>query len=84
MALPAGRFVKIATVEYDFYENPSKAAFNGGLQRDFRFWRTYDGQEIDLVEESPDKHPNVPKAFREAYPDAEFYVVNRDNYLDFI
>ena len=72
-----------------------KAAFNGGLQRDFRFWRTYDGQEIDLVEESPDKltalefkwgdkRPNVPKAFRGAYPDAGFHVVSRDNYLDFI
>lgn len=72
-----------------------KADFNGGLHKDFYFWRTYDKQEIDLIEEDEHtltalefkwgtKMPTVPKVFQAAYPHAEFYVVNRDNYLDYI
>ena len=72
-----------------------KANFNEGLHKEFYFWRTYDKQEIDLIEENTDnltalefkwgnKIPNVPKVFQEAYPHAEFYVVNRDNYLEFV
>ena len=60
------------------------------------FWRTYDGQEIDWLEEiessltgyeikwSPGKRPRPPLAWKRAYPDAEFRVVNRDTYLDFV
>lgn len=59
------------------------------------FWRTYDRQEIDLVEEregklfgyefkySPRKQ-KAPKAWAEAYPDAEFSVVSKDNFLEFL
>ncbi len=72
-----------------------KANFNYGLHKDFYFWRTYDKQEIDLIEEKSDKltalefkwgnkNPKMPKAFHTTYPHAEFHVVNRDNYLDFI
>lgn len=72
-----------------------KASLNSGLHKDFYFWRTYDKQEIDLVEEDADgmtalefkwgkKMPCAPKAFREAYPEAKFHVVNRDNYLEFL
>ena len=72
-----------------------KANFNESLHKEFYFWRTYDGQEIDLIEESADnltalefkwgnKAPAVPKAFRKAYPEAGFHVVSRENYLDFI
>jgi hypothetical protein len=72
-----------------------KACFNSCAHTDFYFWRTYDRQEIDLIEEAPDRltalefkwgnsKPNAPKAFREAYPNADFHVVNRDNYLDFV
>ncbi len=72
-----------------------KANFNDGLHKDFYFWRTYDKQEIDLIEEQSDKltafefkwgnkNPKVPKAFQTAYPNAKFHVVNRENYLDFI
>ena len=72
-----------------------KANFNDGLHKEFYFWRTYDKQEIDLIEERADgltalefkwgnKIPAVPKAFHEAYPHAEFHVVNRGNYLGFI
>jgi predicted AAA+ superfamily ATPase len=69
-----------------------KANFNDGLGKAFFFWRTYDGQEIDLIEETQDslqalefkwgdKLPAAPKAFREAYPNAGYRVVNPDNYL---
>ena len=72
-----------------------KAAFNQRQHKEFYFWRTYDKQEIDLVEELDgqltaleckwgNKMPSAPKAFQEAYPQAEYHVVNRDNYLDFI
>ncbi len=62
----------------------------------FYFWRTYDQQEIDLIEEdnkkisafefkySDKKKPKVPIAFAQAYPKAPFSVVNSSNYLDYI
>ncbi len=72
-----------------------KANFNAQLHKEFYFWRTYDKQEIDLIEESTneltalefkwgDKTPSAPKAFQTAYPHAEYHVVNRSNYLQFI
>lgn len=60
------------------------------------FWRTYDGQEIDLVEEvdgilhayeikySENKKARVPSLWRKHYPESTFTVINRQNYLDFI
>ena len=57
--------------------------------------RTYDGQEIDLIEVSGDeisafefkwgdKTPDTPQAFATAYPQAAYQVVNRENYWDYI
>lgn len=71
-----------------------KRKLNGMLTTNLYFWRTYDQQEIDLVEEenyvlnafemkAGKKSPKVPKAFAEAYPDATFNIVNRDNFLDY-
>jgi predicted AAA+ superfamily ATPase len=60
------------------------------------FWRTYDGQEIDLLELNnkqqlaaleckwKDNKTKAPAAFSKAYPEAEFNVINKDNYLDWI
>jgi predicted AAA+ superfamily ATPase len=60
------------------------------------FWRTYQGQEIDLVEEREGKliasefkfSDNVvvkkPKDFFEQYPNSNFSVYHTKNYLDFI
>lgn len=60
------------------------------------FWRTYNQQEIDLVEErdgnlfgyefkwSLTKAVTPPKNWTSAYPDAVFQVVHSDNYLDFL
>lgn len=72
-----------------------KANYNNGLGKEFYFWRTYDRQEIDLIEERSDaltalefkwgnKNPNVPGIFKEAYPNASFDVINRDNYLNYV
>jgi hypothetical protein len=71
---------------------------NTYLQQDtnYYFWRTYDQQEIDLLEEdnkkisafefkySTKKHPKAPIAFANAYPKAKFKVINPNNYLDYI
>ncbi len=59
------------------------------------FWRTYDQQELDWLEEENGQlagyeikwHTNAvrfPKAFRTAYPDASLHTVNPDNYSEFI
>lgn len=59
------------------------------------FWRTYDQQEIDWIEERDGKlfayeikysrsKTKTPKAWKEAYPESEFNVITKDNYLDFI
>jgi hypothetical protein len=60
------------------------------------FWRTYDQQEIDLVEErdgrlfgyeckwAPKKPITAPRSWLEAYAEAEFNVVHPKNYQDFV
>jgi predicted AAA+ superfamily ATPase len=72
-----------------------KNTANRRLIRDYYFWRTYDGQEIDLIEEENreisayefkwgGKSPKIPGAFARAYPDAPYTVVNRENYLPWL
>lgn len=72
-----------------------KISHNLNLQKEFYFWRTYDNQEIDLIEETSDqltalefkwgnKHPSAPVAFSTAYPHATFEVVNKSNYLSYL
>jgi predicted AAA+ superfamily ATPase len=60
------------------------------------FWRTYQGQEIDFIEEientltafetkwSPTKKVSVPLAWKEMYPESPFTVITSENYLDYI
>ncbi|MCB2221167.1 MAG: ATP-binding protein [Bacteroidetes bacterium] len=60
------------------------------------FWRTYQRQEIDWVEEregklfayevkwSPHKKTKIPSAWAQAYPDSRFEVITPNNYLDWI
>ncbi|MCL2289747.1 MAG: ATP-binding protein [Bacteroidetes bacterium] len=72
-----------------------KKNLNENTGKEFYFWRTYDEQEIDLLEVSGDtifafefkwgdKIPNVPQAFSTAYPQATYQVLNKNNYLEFI
>jgi len=59
------------------------------------FWRTYEGAEIDLIEERDGKlygyefkwgrgRSKPPTAWKDNYKDAEFLIINQDNYLDFV
>ena len=59
------------------------------------FWRTYDQQELDWLEEEngilhgyefkwENRKAKIPTAFAKAYPEASFEVINKGNYLDFI
>jgi len=61
----------------------------------FYFWRTYDQQEIDLVEVTDerisafefkwgDKEVKAPKAFMEHYQTAEFHTINRNSFFEFL
>lgn len=60
------------------------------------FWRTYDQQELDWLEEengilrgyefkwNENRKAKIPTAFAKAYPEAIFEVINKQNYLEFI
>ncbi len=59
------------------------------------FWRTWDRKEIDLVEERngklfgyefkwSSKKIKAPKEWLETYDNAEFQLITRENYLEFI
>ena len=60
------------------------------------FWRTYDQQELDYVEEeagelrafefkwNPGKKARIPGAWKKGYPDSKFELINSNNYLTFI
>ncbi len=64
-------------------------------QVDSYFWRTYDQQEVDLIEvydnqilaiecKWKEKQAKIPTAFAKVYPDAVFQVVHQANYLEWI
>lgn len=93
--LPATRLDIGALWEnYCLYERIKKNTY---LKKDvqYYFWRTYDKQELDLIElESGNisavdfkwgkKEKRAPAYFSKSYPNAEFQTINRENYLDFI
>jgi uncharacterized protein len=66
-----------------------------GYHPQYYYWRTYDGQEIDLLELNnqkiqafeckwQDKKAKKPVAFAKAYPEAGFDLVSKENYLQWI
>ncbi|MFA6917781.1 MAG: ATP-binding protein [Candidatus Gracilibacteria bacterium] len=73
-----------------------KAANSLGRYSNFYFWRTYDQQEIDLIEErngklfayeckfSPGGKVSPPKEFLDAYKGAEFMIVNTANFAEYL
>jgi len=73
-----------------------KAQHYGNMLVNNFFWRTYDQQEIDWIEErggklyayeikwSQKKRTKVPTAWAKHYPDASFQVIHQDNYLDWL
>ena len=59
------------------------------------FWRTYNRQEIDLVEERDgrlygyefkwsQRKVTPPKIWKETYPNSDFEVITKDNFLEFL
>lgn len=59
------------------------------------FWRTWDGKEIDFIEERDGKlygyefkwsgaDKSAPKEWNKNYSNSSFEIINRDNYLEFI
>ena len=59
------------------------------------YWRTYDKKEIDLVEERRGKlfgyeikwtksRAKAPKEWHDNYPAADFEIINKENYLQYI
>lgn len=72
-----------------------KLANNNVQTKEFYFWRTYENQEIDLIEEFSEglsafefkwgsKKPTAPSSFARAYPECSYDVINQENYLKFI
>jgi predicted AAA+ superfamily ATPase len=68
--------------------------YQGWLSNNY-FWRTYDQQEIDWIEEREGnlfafemkyqkKNVKAPGAWTSNYPDASFNVISRENYVQFI
>lgn len=67
-----------------------------GKAPEYFFWRTYDGQEIDMIEKentklnatefkwNAKKQATAPRAFEENYPEASFQQISRDNFEDFV
>ena len=78
-----------------FMERMKKRAYDG-IYANAYFWRTWDGQEIDCVEEregkifgyefkwSDAKAAKEPADWKKTYPEATFEVINKGNYIKFI
>ncbi|MBC7913173.1 MAG: ATP-binding protein [Pyrinomonadaceae bacterium] len=93
--LPANRNdMGILWENYCMYERIKRNAY---LQKDvnYYFWRTYDQQEIDFIENETGKisaadmkwgqaQKRIPAYFAKNYASAEFLNINKDNYLDWI
>ncbi len=79
---------------YLFVERIKKQTYKKIYSNNY-FWRTYDKKEIDMVEERDGKlfgyefkwggkKKTSEKLWLETYKNAEFELINKDNYLDFI
>lgn len=74
-----------------FISELKKYNVNNLKHSDLYFWRTYDNQELDIVEECDgqlrameikwgNKSPQLPKSFANNYSVSDYIVINRDNY----
>lgn len=78
-----------------FIERIKKCSYKGFYGEHY-FWRTYEGQEIDFLEDienklhgfevkwSPNKKVTIPSLWQENYPDSTFDIITPKNYLDYI
>lgn len=76
-----------------FMELCKQSAIND-LPDNYYFWRTHTGAEIDIIKESRgkisaieckwnNKKARVPKLWQKNYPDADFQIITKNNYLDY-
>ncbi len=79
---------------YLFIERLKKQEYKKIYSNNY-FWRTYDKKEIDLIEERDgkfygyefkwgSKRTKKPTEWLKTYKEAEYEVINQDNYLNFI
>ena len=79
---------------YLIAERLKKQEYQSIIANNF-FWRTYDRKEIDFIEETAgrlygyemkwaQKKPGPPREWILAYKNAEYKVITKENYLDFI
>ncbi|MCY3814596.1 MAG: DUF4143 domain-containing protein [Gammaproteobacteria bacterium] len=80
-------YIQVERLKYNLYT---------GRRAEGYFWRTYDQQEVDLVEEhggalhgfeikwSPKANARAPRAWAKGYPHSTFDVVSPANYLEYI
>ena len=77
-----------------FIERLKKRSYQN-IYANIFFWRTWDQNEIDLIEEREgrlfgyeckwqEKKVTPPKAWLREYPEASFEIISPKNYLDFI
>jgi predicted AAA+ superfamily ATPase len=80
---------------YLITERMKYQSYTGLLVNNY-FWRTYQQQEVDWIEErggklhafeikwNEKKKAKVPSGWKEGYPDASFKVIDPDSYLEWI
>ena len=77
-----------------FMELVKKSGIKGAFDT-YYFWRTHTGQEIDIIKETngalsaieckwSEKTSPIPSAWKDAYPDATFTIIHKENYLDYL
>jgi predicted AAA+ superfamily ATPase len=76
-------------------ERIKKLTYDRIMPVSFHFWRTYDGQEIDLIEiidgkitayeiKWNKKKIKIPAKWKENFSDSKFISLTQDNFLDFL
>lgn len=76
-------------------ERIKRHAYTVGVPVSYYFWRTYDGKEVDFVEERngrlygyeikwSEKKVKSSQEWLKTYTDAVIQVINRDNYMNYV
>ena len=79
---------------YMISERIKYQSYNGIFSNNY-FWRTYDQQEIDFIEERggnlfacefkwKQQKVKIPTAWEKAYPEAQFKIISSENYFEWL
>jgi len=77
-----------------FIERMKKQSY-AGKHPNYYFWRTYDGKEIDMIEEEAgvlngfefkwgNKKVKPPQLWKETYPGSTYQIISKENFLEFV